>query len=129
MTFFISVKRYSYEFSFAWRISMNFCSISPQAAFNIPVGEIFNITDVENVTRTFRARLAEFSIKDGAISVEGSLKWNVSNDVVVMDSRDILPPKKELKVIVKVLFEQKATAPASRCAGRPASSCRCLLRR
>jgi hypothetical protein len=80
---------------------------APQAAFNIPVGEVFNITDVDNNTRVFRARLAEFSIKDGSTSLEGTLKWNASNDVVVMDSRDILPPKKDLKVVVKVVFEER----------------------
>ncbi len=80
---------------------------APQAAFNVPIGEIFDITDVENKTRSFRARLVEFSLKSPSATIEGTLKWNTTNDVVVMDSRDILPSEKEMKVKVKIVFEER----------------------
>jgi hypothetical protein len=80
---------------------------APQAAFNIPIGEEFEVTDLENRQRTFRGRLVEFSVKDGANTIQGNTRWNEDNDVVVLDPSDVLPGKKELKVIVKITFEEK----------------------
>ncbi len=79
----------------------------PQAAFNIPVGEVFEITNSEGQTRYFKARLTEFSIKDGSSEIGGEIKWNATHDVAVLDSRDVLPSMKELKVLVKVVFEER----------------------
>lgn len=83
---------------------------APQAAFNVPVGEIFDITDAENKTRYFRARLEEFSITSGSTPIPGTLKWNATKDVAVMDAFDILPSKKEIKVRVKLVFEERLGA-------------------
>jgi hypothetical protein len=69
---------------------------APQAAFNIPIGEEFVITDIENRKRTFRGRLVDFKVTDGSISVPGTLRWNEDSDVVAFDSHDVLPPKKKL---------------------------------
>ena len=80
---------------------------APQVAFNIPIGENFEITDKENVKRVFRANMVEFSVKDGASKIGGVNKWNTSNDVVVMNAHDILPPQKEIKAYVKVVFEER----------------------
>ncbi|MEP2667733.1 MAG: hypothetical protein ABJH04_01990 [Cyclobacteriaceae bacterium] len=80
---------------------------APQVAFNIPVGENFEITDKENVKRVFRANMVEFSVKDGASIIGGVNKWNASNDVVVMNSHDILPPQKEIIAFVRVVFEEQ----------------------
>jgi hypothetical protein len=79
---------------------------APQAAFNIPIGEVFNITDIENRTRSFRGKLVEFSVKDASQTVPATTRWNEELDVVVLDPHDVLPPKKELKVTVKILFEE-----------------------
>ncbi|MEZ4946409.1 MAG: hypothetical protein R2804_12815 [Cyclobacteriaceae bacterium] len=80
---------------------------APQVAFNIPIGENFEITDKENVKRVFRANMVEFSVKDGTSNISGNNKWNSTNDVVVMNSHDILPPQKEIKAFVKVIFEER----------------------
>lgn len=80
---------------------------TPQVAFNIPIGEIFEITDIENKKRSFRARLEELSARDGGNLQEATQKWNVTRDAVVLDTRDILPPQKEIKVLAKVVFEEK----------------------
>ncbi|SKC47544.1 hypothetical protein [Ohtaekwangia koreensis] len=80
---------------------------APQAAFNIPIGEVFEITDLENRKRSFRGKLVEFSVKDGTNVIQGTTRWNEDNDVVVLDPGDVLPGKKELKVIVKITFEEK----------------------
>lgn len=80
---------------------------APQAAFNIPIGEEFVITDIEDRRRTFRGKLVEFSVKDGAAALEGNVRWNDESDVVAFDTRDILPSKKELTVRVKITFEER----------------------
>jgi hypothetical protein len=80
---------------------------APQVAFNIPIGEVFEITDLENRKRSFRGKLVEFSVKDGTNLIQGTTRWNEDQDVVVLDPGDVLPSKKELKVVVKITFEEK----------------------
>jgi hypothetical protein len=80
---------------------------TPQVAFNIPVGEIFEITDLENKTHYFRAMLDEFSVKNGAEILTGELTWNADNDVVVFDGRDILPGEKKLDAYARLTFEER----------------------
>ncbi len=80
---------------------------APQVAFNVAIGQLFEISDQANVRHTYRARLDEFSVKDGAADIVGTLKWNAGNDVVVKDSRDVLPSKKKIIVRARVLFEER----------------------
>ncbi len=79
---------------------------APQAAFNIPIGEEFVITDIENRKRTFRGRLVDFKVTDGSIPVPGTLRWNEDSDVVAFDSHDVLPSEKKMNVTVKIAFEE-----------------------
>jgi hypothetical protein len=83
---------------------------APQAAFNVPVGEVFDIVDIENRKRSFRSRLADFKILDGTVLVPGQIRWNDEQDVAVFDAHDVLPPKKELKVVVRLMFEERVGA-------------------
>lgn len=80
---------------------------APQAAFNIPIGEVFEITDIEDRTRVYRGKLTSFTVTDGTIKVPGNLTWNDNNDVVVFDSHDVLPPETELKATVRLTFEER----------------------
>lgn len=80
---------------------------APQVAFNIPVGEVFEITDIDDNKRNFKAELVEFSVKEGSTLIHGELQWNSSKDVVVFNAHDILPPRKQIKAQVKVQFKQK----------------------
>jgi hypothetical protein len=80
---------------------------TPQIAFNIPVGEIFEITDMESRTHSFRAVLEEFIVANGARPIAGTLRWNQESDVVIFDASDVLPGKKKFKVIAKLTFEEK----------------------
>lgn len=82
---------------------------APQVAFNIPIGEVFEITDLENRTRSFRARLHEFIVTDGESTIPGTIRWNDDLDVAVFDSHDILPSEKEMKVSVKLKFEERVS--------------------
>lgn len=79
---------------------------TPQVAFNIPVGEIFDITDIESKRHVFRAVLDEFIVKDGTGNLAGTLQWNSSNDVVVFDGEEILPGEKKLTARARLSFEE-----------------------
>lgn len=80
---------------------------TPQVAFNIPVGEEFEIRDDKNLIHYFRATLDEFSLTESGQRIVGELQWNSGKDVVVFDAFDILPGKKKLKVKAKLSFEER----------------------
>jgi hypothetical protein len=79
---------------------------APQAAFNIPIGEEFVITDIENRKRTFRGRLVDFKVTDGTTPVNGTIRWNEDSDVAAFDSHDVLPSEKKMNVTVRITFEE-----------------------
>jgi hypothetical protein len=80
---------------------------APQAAFNIPLGQVFELVDADDRRHYYRGNLKSFVITDGASPIEGTLRWNADADVVAFDSRDILPPKKEMKAVIRVAFEER----------------------
>lgn len=81
---------------------------APQIAFNMPIGETFDLTEDPDdpARRLFRGNLQSFKVLDGATPVAGNLRWNETNDVVAFDAFDVLPPEKKLKIVVKVIFEE-----------------------
>lgn len=81
---------------------------SPQVAFNIPVGEIFDITDVEGKRHIFRASLDQFDVLDGINKISGDLQWNDDHDVVVFNSHDVLPGQRPLTAKASLTFEESA---------------------
>ncbi|MEZ4974054.1 MAG: hypothetical protein R2820_12145 [Cyclobacteriaceae bacterium] len=80
--------------------------VVPQAAFNIPIGEVFNVTDAQKKAHKFRATLKEFSLNQGSTKVAGVLKWNDKKDVLVIDTEDILYPFKNYEAKAVVVFEE-----------------------
>jgi hypothetical protein len=78
---------------------------SPQAAFNMKVGQSF-ILDDDAGSRSYRIKLDEFSITQDGTPLEGELKWNDSKNIVSFFPHDILPSQKELKISVRILFEE-----------------------
>lgn len=80
---------------------------TPQVAFNIPVGEVFEITDIESKKHYFRAVLDEFVVLNGTQPLNGNLTWNNESDVVIFDAADILPGEKKLKAKARLTFEEK----------------------
>jgi hypothetical protein len=78
---------------------------APQAAFNMRVGVPFEIEDEEG-PKTFRIQLNSFSVLDSKQVVEGKLAWADNHDRVSFLSKEVLPPNKSLKAVVKVGFEQ-----------------------
>jgi hypothetical protein len=79
---------------------------APQVAFNMPIEQVFDISDESQNTRLFRGSLTSFKVLDGSTPIVGDIRWNDTKDVVIFDSYDILPPKKQLKVTVQVTFQE-----------------------
>lgn len=77
---------------------------APQAAFNMRMGQTFDVEDDNGIT-TYRVRLDTFTIVNNGTPVAGRLVWNDEMDKVSFYSKEILPPEKSLKAIVKVSFE------------------------
>lgn len=80
---------------------------APQVAFNIPVGEVFEIADMENRRHFFRAVLDEFVVSNNGRPIYGDLAWNSNNDVVVFDAADLLPGEAKIKAKASLTFEEK----------------------
>jgi hypothetical protein len=80
---------------------------TPQVAFNIPIGQVFEIKDMENKPHYFRASLSEFTVTDNGSPLEGKLTWNSESDVVVLDALEILPPEKKLTAKAKLVFQER----------------------
>lgn len=80
---------------------------TPQVAFNIPVGEVFEISDMENRKHIFRAVLDEFVISHNRQPLAGAVAWNAEKDVAVFDAADVLPGEKKLEAFAKLSFEEK----------------------
>jgi hypothetical protein len=80
---------------------------TPQVAFNIPVGEVFEISDLENKKHVFRAVLDEFLVSYSGQPLAGAVVWNTEKDVVIFDAADVLPAQKKLKAFAKLSFEEK----------------------
>jgi hypothetical protein len=78
---------------------------APQAAFNMRIGQPFDVED-DNGVKTYRTRLESFTVTDNGQAVPGKLEWNSNNDVVTYYSKEVLPTKRTLKAIVKVAFEE-----------------------
>jgi len=79
---------------------------SPQVAFNYQINKKFQMTDIDNSLRTFRIKLDHCNFKcDGKI-IHGRFNWNADTTVLAFESHEILPPKKEIKGDVKVVFEE-----------------------
>ncbi|GCC53184.1 hypothetical protein SanaruYs_34270 [Chryseotalea sanaruensis] len=80
---------------------------TPQVAFNIPVGEIFEITDVENIKHYYKAMLDEFKIETETSSLAGTSVWNEAKDVVVFNGQEVLPGESKITVKVKLSFQER----------------------
>ncbi len=78
----------------------------PQAIFNMPIEQTFELVDVDDIKKKFRITLEDFSILYGTGKISTSLEWNVDNDVAALNSLDVFPSEKEITQIVQVSFEE-----------------------
>ncbi|MEL6533868.1 MAG: hypothetical protein AAFQ98_00585 [Bacteroidota bacterium] len=79
---------------------------TPQAVFNMPVDEVFEMVDVDERRKQFRIRLDEFTVKQQGVAIQGDLQWNAAHDVSAFNAFDIFPPEQELLLAVQVSFEE-----------------------
>ena len=80
---------------------------SPQATFNMQIGQPFDVQDENGSTKSYRLKLEDFYITDNkGQKVEGKIKWNSKYDAATFESKEILPPNIDMKVSVSVNFEE-----------------------
>lgn len=79
---------------------------APQSAFNMEIGKIFELVDFDNTKKSFRISLDFFKLYNGNTEIATTQNWNATNDVLAIQSADILPGEKQLKIAVKIHFEE-----------------------
>ncbi|PWJ42705.1 hypothetical protein [Sediminitomix flava] len=80
---------------------------TPQVAFNMEVGKVFELKDYDGNTHKFRAVLDYFRVFDESKNeVTGDLEWNSTGDVLIFNPYEILPGETTLVATVKVHFEE-----------------------
>jgi len=80
---------------------------TPQAVFNIPINEEFELVDVDNVKHYYKANLDYFRLKDQSTNLPANLILNDNNDVVGLQTNDVFPSEKELLLEVQISFKEK----------------------
>ncbi|HAS38822.1 MAG TPA: hypothetical protein DCS93_00015 [Microscillaceae bacterium] len=80
---------------------------TPQVAFNMPIGVEFQLLDNNNQPAGFRAKLEQLEVSANNQSLAGSIEWNEDKDVAVYQTNEILPAESQIKVMVKLIFEEK----------------------
>ncbi len=77
-----------------------------QVAFNAPMEDEL-IVEEANGRKIYRVSLKSFEVKENDNVITGSLAWNNQNDLLTFESDDVLPPQKNITVLVKIAFEEK----------------------
>ena len=80
---------------------------NPQAVFNMSIGEVFELVDVDNTRKSFRIKLDHFRTRKGQTPIDGEIIWNGNSDVAILNAFEILPPQSDIKVEVQISFEEK----------------------
>src|SRR5690606_21726932 len=78
-----------------------------QGIFNMEVGKVFEMLDVDDQKKAFRIKMDYFRIMNGAEEIPGFIKWNDQLDVVAFKPTDILPSEKQVKLQLQISFEEK----------------------
>ncbi len=82
----------------------------PQAVFNYPINESFEIPVEDDEVQVFRVILDKFDVLDESnTAISGTYEWNSTNDVVAFNSHDILPGQSKITLDVQVSFEEKVS--------------------
>ena len=79
---------------------------TPQAVFNMPLNKNFELIDTDEKLKSFRIILDHFKVHDDAYEIPYSHVWNESNEVLIFESYDILPPGKKLTLTLQISFEE-----------------------
>lgn len=87
--------------------------VRPQATFNFPMGQIFELQDDEGNRIAYRPKLNEFSVKklDNAGNVvatlPGLVRWGADNEVVDIRPDDVLDGNTRYRLTVRAGFDRK----------------------
>ncbi|RPH33594.1 MAG: hypothetical protein EHM93_04740 [Bacteroidales bacterium] len=79
--------------------------ITPQVAFNMPIGEAFKVLDTDGKEKAFRVALDYFKILDNEQEIPVNTNWNSNRDVLALKPVEVLPGQKGLKASIKVHFQ------------------------
>ena len=79
---------------------------TPQVVFNMPVDKSFEIINDDGTNRPYKIKLDYYRLQSDNQDLVGTFEWNYQHDVVAFNSFEVLPPKKEVKVMVQVSFEE-----------------------
>lgn len=78
----------------------------PQAVFNYQLEKTYETKDVDNSVIRFRIHLEEFEVKGPTGKIAGSIKWNETKDVAVLECEEILPPESSISMKVRASFQE-----------------------
>jgi len=81
---------------------------APQISFNTAIGQDFSMTDFQNNVNSYRIVLDEFTLSKDGTKIPGTIQWNASNDVAILKTAEILPPKSNLNVSAKIHWEKRS---------------------
>src|SRR5690606_10964192 len=79
---------------------------APQAVFNYAVNHDFTV-QVDGKTKTFKIKLQNFTLTQDGKTIPAGLEWNDTNDMVTLIPEEVLPSKKQVKLLVEVSFDEK----------------------
>lgn len=80
---------------------------APQVSFNTAIGQELRMTNTSDEVHTYRIIVDEVKLYQGKTEVPGTLQWNDRQDVVVINTPDVLPSQAKLKIVAKVHWEKK----------------------
>lgn len=78
---------------------------NPQAVFNIGINKQFDLAD-DKTHQAYRVNLDRFDLSADGSPIAGTLSWNDTHTVAVINTPDVLPPKKQITSTVQVSFEK-----------------------
>ncbi len=79
---------------------------TPQVVFNYEVGRAFQMLDNNDQLKKFRIILDHFNVQHLNQNLEGEAIWNDDNTVLAFNPEQVLPGLSDIKVFVKVSFEE-----------------------
>jgi hypothetical protein len=79
---------------------------SPQVSFNFEINKTFELIDVDDKKKSFRAVLDHFDVTHDGKKLTGTHIWNADNTVLAFETDEVMPGKSKVKARVKIHFEE-----------------------
>ncbi len=82
--------------------------VEPQAVFDVEMNAPMEFIENDGSKKTYRFDVEYFRLLDkNKQPVTGELIWNDENNVLVLDTDEILPPKQDLTAEIKIVVKEK----------------------